>query len=243
MFIDLLGGAILVTIATGIGAISTVFISDLCKIRYTLLLAFSAGVMAFTAVEMINQAQQIIGYIDVLFGFVIGLLFIFIFEKTLPHVHHHIKKTELPTSKKKTALIVGTIAIHNIPEGFAIAAAFAGSTPLGWFTALSMAIQDAPEGALISAPLICYGLEKKKAVGFGILSGIVEGFAAIIGYVFLTKIIALVPFALAFSAGAMMYVVFVEIMPDVFKEKQRGVGSLVFLAGAAIAFILAGLFS
>lgn len=243
MFIDLLGGAGLVTIATGLGAISTIFINKLGKIRYTTLLAFSAGVMTFTAIEMLYQAQQAIGHIDVLVGFVIGLIFIFTSEKALPHIHQHIKKTELPTSKKKVALIVGTIAIHNVPEGFAIAAAFAGSNPLGWFTAISMAIQDAPEGAMISAPLICYGLEKKKAVGFGILSGIVEGIAAIIGYVFLSAIAVLVPFALAFSAGAMVYVVFVEIMPEVFREKQKEVVSLTFLAGAAIAFILAGLFT
>ncbi|VVC04378.1 Zinc transporter ZupT [Candidatus Bilamarchaeum dharawalense] len=243
MLTDLIGGAVLVTLATGLGALSTFYISDICKSKYTLLLAFSAGVMMFTSLEMISQAHHEIGHVLTAVGLLCGMLLIFLSEKLLPHIHQQIKKTELPTSKKKAALIVGTIAIHNIPEGFAIAAAFAGSVPLGWFTATSMAIQDAPEGALISAPLICYGLDKKRAVGFGILSGVVEGLAAVIGYLFLTVVLSLVPFALAFSAGAMMYVVLVEIMPDVLREKEKYVGSLVFIIGIVIAFLLAGLFS
>jgi ZIP family zinc transporter len=242
MTLELLAGALLVTIATSIGAISAFYIKDICKVRYTILLAFSAGVMTYTALEMVIQAEADVGHFGVLGGFLLGLGFILLSEKILPHLHHQIKKTELPDSKKKAMLIVGTIALHNIPEGFAVAAAFAGSVPLGWFTATSMALQDAPEGALIAAPLICYGLEKKKAVGYGILSGVIEGLAAIIGFVFLSLITGVIPYALAFSAGAMTYVVVVEIMPDIFKDRKE-VGAISFIIGIVLAVLLAGLFS
>jgi ZIP family zinc transporter len=221
---------------------STVLISNICKARYWILLSFSAGVMTYTAAEMLGQANETTGMASAIGGFVIGLLFILIIERSLPHFHYHIKKTKLPNSKKKAALIVGTIAIHNIPEGFAIAAAFAGSGPLGWFTTISMAIQDAPEGALISAPLICYGLKKEKAIFFGILSGVAESLAAIVGYVFLSIITGLIPLALAFSAGAMIYVVGVEIMPGVLREKLY-LGSASFIAGMATAVALSGFLS
>jgi len=242
MTFDFLAGALLVTLATCIGAASTLFIKNLCGVRYSIILAFSAGVMAFTAAEMFGQAFEQIDLFSVVISFALGFASIMIMEKTLPHIHYQIKKTELANSKKKVALIVGAIAIHNIPEGFAIAAAFAGSVPLGWFTAISMAIQDVPEGAMISTPLICYGLKKSRAVGLGMLSGITEGVAAVLGYFILSFVLDLVPLALAFSSGAMVYVVLVEIMPDVLRENAK-LGSLSFVVGMVIAFLLAGFFS
>jgi ZIP family zinc transporter len=144
-------------------------------------------------------------------------------------------------SKKKAAMVYGTITLHNVPEGFAIASAFAGSSPLGWLVAAAIAIQDFPEGFLASGPLASYGMEGKRSVKYGILSGIVEMLAAIIGFIFLSYVTPLVPYALSFAAGAMTYVILVELIPDAFVKGAERRAAISFILGAGIGFALATL--
>jgi ZIP family zinc transporter len=205
------------------------------------MLAFSAGAMAFSSVEMLSQSHRMGGDVMVVAGFLLGFLALMGAEKLLPHVHMHLRKKELDKSKKKAALIAGTITLHNVPEGFAIATAFAASNPLGWFVTTSIALQDIPEGVLVSTPLACYGIGVKKSVIYGMFSGFIEGVAAIAGYLFLSSFAALVPPALAFSAGAMVYVIFVEVLPDALEGGMERVAALSFAAGAAMTFGLASL--
>ncbi|MCI0503790.1 ZIP family metal transporter [Candidatus Micrarchaeota archaeon] len=239
---DILLGALAVLLATSAGALSVLFLGCMDERRNAAMLAFAAGVMGYSAFEMLTEAHKSAGDAVVLGGLALGILGLATAERLLPHIHMHISGEELKHSKKKALMIGGAIALHNVPEGFAIATAFAASTPLGWFVATTIAIQDIPEGALIAAPLACYGMGKWKAVSYGIASGLAEAAAAVAGFYFLSMFISAVPLALAFSAGAMAYVVLVELLPDALSKGRERAGALAFSAGAAAAFMLASLF-
>ena len=238
-FIDLAFGALCVFIATSIGSLLTLAIKKIEGKRYSAMLAFSAGVMIYSSVEMLNQSHQQSGDMILLLGFAAGVAVLMASEKLLPHIHWHIRKKNMANGKKKAVLIAGSIAIHNIPEGLSIATAFASSTPLGWFVTTSIALQDIPEGALVSAPLSAYGISRRSATLFGIFSGFIESASAVICYLFLGVFVNLIPGSLAFSSGAMAYVVFVELLPDAMENGMERLAAVAFLVGAAVAFLIA----
>ncbi len=238
-FIELLIAAVIAALATSLGAFGVVPFKKISGKMYTVLLSFSAGLMAFTSIEMFNQARDMGGDLTALAGIVIGLAAIIIAERMLPHVHLWVRRKKITPEKKKAALVVGTVTLHNVPEGLAIAAAFASSSPLGWLVTAAISLQDVPEGFLISAPLACYGMEGKRCIKYGILSGVVEFAAAVIGFLLLSFIISAIPIALAFSAGAMLFVVFVELLPDAFRRGMEYAAAVSFIAGAMLAFGLA----
>jgi len=242
-FIDLALGAVCVFIATSAGSLFTLAVKKIEGKKYSAMLAFSAGVMIYSAVEMLIQSHQQSGDMILLFGFACGVFVLFASEKLLPHIHRQIRNEDMTDGKKKAALIAGSIAIHNIPEGLSIATAFASSTPLGWFVTTSIALQDIPEGALVSAPLSAYGISRRSATLFGILSGFIESAAAIGGYIFLGVFVNLIPGSLAFSSGAMAYVVFVELLPDAIADGNERLAGITFLAGAVVAFLIASAFA
>jgi len=239
IFYQLILGALLAAAATSIGALFVLLFKKVGGKMYTVLLSFSSGLMAFTAVEMLLEAREAASDLIVFGGLIAGVLMVSVAEKLIPHVHLWVRRKEITKEKKKAALVAGTITIHNVPEGFAIAAAFAGSTPLGWLVALAIAIQDVAEGFLVSAPLACYGLEGKRCVKYGVFSGIVEFAAAVLGFLFLSLVIQATPFALAFAAGAMFFVIFSELLPDAFRNGMERIAALCFIFGALLAFALA----
>ncbi|MFH2106324.1 MAG: ZIP family metal transporter [Candidatus Micrarchaeota archaeon] len=218
-FTDLLLGATIAMFATALGALGVIFFRKAgCKF-YPYILSACAGVMIYTSAEMANGSHALSGDLIAGFGLVCGLFAFFVIERILPHIHSMIRKKEIEKTRKKAVLLAGTITLHNIPEGFAIASAFAGSTPLGWLVTAAIAIQDIPEGFVISGPLACFGINTKKSVLWGVFSGFVEFMAAIFGYMFLSLATTTTPFALAFSAGAMTYVAFIELLKDAYQEK------------------------
>lgn len=239
---DILLGALAVLIATSAGALVVLFFGCMDERRNAAMLAFAAGIMSYSAFEMLSESHASAGDYVAFAGFALGFSALAVSEKLLPHIHFHVTREELEHSKKKALMIGGAIALHNIPEGLAIATAFAASNPLGWFVTTTIAIQDIPEGALISAPLACFGMGKRQAAWYGMLSGAAEAAAAIAGFYFLSMFASLVPAALAFSAGAMAYVVLVELLPDALRKGMERTGAVAFAAGAAAAFGLASLF-
>ncbi|MDD5318089.1 MAG: ZIP family metal transporter [Candidatus ainarchaeum sp.] len=242
-FADLLLGALAVLLATSLGALSVVLFRRLGKGFYPAMLAFSAGVMAYSSVEMIGAAHSSSGDAATALGFLVGLLALYIMEKGIPHAHHFLRRKEMAASTKKAALIAGAISLHNVPEGLAVAAAFASSTPLGWLVTASIALQDVPEGLLVSAPLALYGVRLRRCLEFGILSGAVEAGAAVAGYFLFSFAAPVVPFGLSFSAGAMAFVVLVELLPDAMKNGRERAAALSFALGIAAAFGMATLFA
>lgn len=238
-FQELFLGALAAALATSFGALGVLIFKKIGGKTYSALLSFSAGLMAYTAIEMLSESQEAAGDLMAFAGLVLGVVVILILERLIPHVHLWVRKKQITPEKKKVALVVGTVTLHNVPEGFAIASAFAGSTPLGWLVTAAISLQDIAEGFLISAPLACYGMEGKRCIKYGVLSGVVEFAAAIIGFLFLSIIIAATPIALSFSAGAMLFVIFVELLPDAFRKGMEYVAALSFFIGAALAFGLA----
>jgi len=239
----LLGGASLAAAATIAGAAGVFFIKRVSAAFLPLVIAFSAGMMATASWEMLNESHALVGHQLALTGFLGGMVVLFVFERSLPHLHLMLRGNEMPTAKRKAVFLAGTITLHNIPEGFAIAAAFADSSSLGWFVAISIALQDIPEGMIVSMPAACYGLEQKRSFLWGALSGVAEFVAAVAGFFFLSALAKATPFALGFSSGAMFYVVLFELLPDVMQSDARRPGIVAFLAGISTAYVLSALFN
>lgn len=234
----LLGGASLAALATMAGAATVFFVKRVPVSFLPLVIAFSAGMMATASWEMLNESHALVGHQMALTGFLGGMIVLFIFERSLPHLHLMLRGNEMPAAKRKAVFLAGTITLHNIPEGFAIAAAFADSPSLGWFVAISIALQDIPEGMIVSMPAACYGLEQKRSFFWGAMSGVTEFVAAIAGYFFLSSLSTATPFALGFSSGAMFYVVLFELLPDVIQSDARRQGIVAFLVGITTAYVL-----
>lgn len=214
-----------------------------------LLLGFASGVMIAASIwslliPSIDMAsnQGILAWIPAATGFLFGIIFLLVLDNIIPHLHLKTEKPEGIKSKfKKVTMLVLAVTLHNIPEGMAIGVTFAGTlignsgiTVAGAFTlAIGLAIQNFPEGA-ISMPLKEEGISKSKAFFYGTLSGIVEPISAIITIVLTNTVVPMLPYVLSFAAGAMIYVVVEELIP----ESQAGEHSNIGTIGVAIGFIV-----
>lgn len=215
-----------------------------------LLLGFAAGVMIAAAVWSLlipsmdmAKEQGIIEWVPAVVGFALGILFLLILDNLIPHLHLDKNEPEGPKSKlKKSTMLILAVTLHNIPEGMAVGVVLAGALTenttmtISGAIALSVgiAIQNFPEGAIISMPLLGQGISKPRSFSYGMLSGVVEPIAAVITIMLSSLIIPLLPYLLAFAAGAMMYVVIEELIP----ESQQGEHTDIGTIGAAVGFML-----
>lgn len=215
-----------------------------------LLLGFASGVMIAASIwslliPSIDMAKEsnIIPYIPASVGFVVGMLFLLLLDKLVPHIHLESTEPEgIKSSLKKTTMLVLAVTLHNIPEGMAVGVVFAGMlaqntgiTLAGAFAlSLGIAIQNFPEGAIISMPLKSEGMSKIKSFWYGTLSGIVEPIAAILTICLSQIVVPILPYLLSFAAGAMIYVVIEELVPEIKSEGSSSVG----IFGVAIGFVL-----
>ena len=215
-----------------------------------ILLGFASGVMIAASVwsllipsiEM-AETQGKVAWIPAAIGFLLGIVFLLVLDSVVPHMHLESEKTEGIKSKlKKTTMMVFAVTLHNIPEGMAVGVTFAvalapnaGITMAGAFAlAIGIAIQNFPEGAIISMPLKSEGVSKPKAFLYGTLSGIVEPIGAIITILLTNAVVPILPYLLSFAAGAMIYVVVEELIP----ESQAGEHSNIGTIGVAIGFTI-----
>jgi ZIP family zinc transporter len=198
-----------------------------------------AGMMAFCAFEMLIESHGLAGHRLAFTSMLAGVGFFAVLDQILPHAHLALAGAEMPAVKRKAALLIGAMTLHNIPEGFAVAAAFADSASLGWLVTLCIAFQDVPEGLVVAAPVACQGVPARRCFLWGVWSGLVEAAAAIGGFVFLRTVCSVTPAALGFSAGTMAYVTFFELLPDAFRTENRRRVLAAFVAGLAIAYGLA----
>jgi len=215
-----------------------------------ILLGFASGVMIAASVwsliipsiEM-SEEQGKIGWIPASIGFLLGISFLLLLDSIVPHMHLESEKPEGIKSKlKKTTMMVFAVTLHNIPEGMAVGVTFAGVlsgnagiTISGAIAlAVGIAIQNFPEGAIISMPLKSEGMSKTKAFLYGALSGIVEPIGAIITILLTNTVLPFLPYFLSFAAGAMMYVVVEELIP----ESQSGEHSNIGTIGVALGFVI-----
>ncbi|MFZ2537488.1 MAG: ZIP family metal transporter [Oscillospiraceae bacterium] len=213
-------------------------------------LGFAAGVMIaasiwsllIPAIEM-AESQGHIGWIPATGGFIMGGLFLFLLDKLMPHLHVFTNRVEgMPSHFKRTTMLVLAVTLHNIPEGMAVGLTFGlaggGSSVVTVASAMALAIgiglQNFPEGAAISLPLKNEGISSKKAFVYGALSGIVEPIFGVLAVLIAGTITPLMPWFLAFAAGAMIYVVVEELIP----EAQLGEHSHLGTAGVMVGFVI-----
>lgn len=248
---ELVSGLLIPFAGTTLGAAMVFFMRNkMNKMVEKLLLGFASGVMIaasiwsliLPAIEM-SQEQGKIAWLPATIGFMFGIIFLLILDSVIPHLHLHNEKPEGVKAKlKNTTMLVLAVTLHNIPEGMAVGVTFAGAiignagiTMAGAFAlAIGIAIQNFPEGAIISMPLKAEGVSKPKAFILGTLSGIVEPIGAIITILLTKSIVPILPYVLAFAAGAMIYVVVEELIP----ESQDGEHSNIGTIGVAIGFVV-----
>ena len=215
-----------------------------------ILLGFASGVMIAASVWSLlipsidmTEEQGKVAWIPAAVGFLLGIIFLLFLDSLIPHLHLDSEKPEgLKAKLKKTTMMVFAVTLHNIPEGMAVGVAFAGALAgnagitisAAIALAIGIAIQDFPEGAIISMPLKSEGMSKTKAFVYGTLSGAVEPVAAFITILLTSLVVQVLPYLLSFAAGAMIYVVVEELIP----ESQSGEHSNIGTIGVAIGFVL-----
>lgn len=227
--------------------------SDLLR---KLLLGFASGVMVAASIwsllipslEMGNEAGGIT-WLPAAVGFVLGILFLLLLDTLIPHLHIGADKPEGMTSNcqwKRTTMLSVAVTLHNIPEGMAVGVILASAMAEGaaipmsaaWALAIGIAIQNFPEGAILSMPLHSEGMSKGKSFLIGALSGIVEPIASILTILLIGFISPALPYLLAFAAGAMMYVVVEELIPEAQAEPHSNIPTLGFTVGFVLMMIL-----
>ncbi len=203
-------------------------------------IGFASGIMLTLAFTGLLHESMEISYILAIIGFVLGALLILILDSLLPHMQFSILEKGIIDKKRfKTAMLIATgVALHNIPEGFAIAAGFYHLPAFGLFVAVAIALHNIPEGIAIALPIISAGGSRKKALTISFLSGLSEPLGAVIGVLLLSFALELIPIALAFAAGVMVYLTVDELLPMAQRYKHpHGMGFGV-IAGCVVAILI-----
>ena len=253
--IEVIEGVLIPFIGTTFGACFVLFMKkNLSTLVEKALNGFAVGVMVAASIwsliiPAIEQSQYMgkLSFIPATVGFWIGILFLLMLDHIIPHLHQHSEEAEGPKSNfSRTTKMVLAVTLHNIPEGMAVGVVYAGwladSSQISIMSALvlsiGIAIQNIPEGAVISMPLHANGVSKKKAFIYGILSGAVEPIGAIITIILSGIIIPVLPYLLSFAAGAMLYVVVEELIPEMSQGKHTDIGTVMFAVGFSLMMVL-----
>ena len=214
------------------------------------LLGFASGVMIaasvwsllIPAIEMAEE-QSNVAWLPAAVGFLLGIGFLLLLDTLTPHMHLTEEEPEgIKADLKKTTMLVLAVTLHNIPEGMAVGVTFAGvmtgnttiTLAAAFVLSIGIAIQNFPEGAIISMPLRGEGISRRRAFLYGAASGIVEPIAALITILLTGLVVPILPYLLAFAAGAMIYVVVEELIPESQSGKHTNIGTI----GVAIGFVM-----
>jgi ZIP family zinc transporter len=211
------------------------------------MIAASVWSLLIPAIEEAESSGQI-GWIPAAGGFILGIAFLYALDRLIPHLHPSTNKTEGPSSSmKRTSLLVTAVTLHNIPEGMAVGLSFAlaaqhGGGAAAYTAAIALAlgigIQNFPEGAAISLPLRQEGFSQRKSFFFGSMSGIVEPIFGLLTVLIASAIAPYMPWLLSFAAGAMMYVVVEELIPEAHLGEHSNIGTLGVMFGFLIMMVL-----
>jgi len=239
---------------TALGASLVFFVKVMNRALLDGMLGFTGGVMVAASFWSLlapgiamSPGEGFIKVIPAAVGFALGALFIFGLDKILPHVHINFKETEgIKTPWHRTTLLVLAITLHNIPEGLAVGVLFGGvaagipeaSIAGAVALALGIGIQNFPEGIAVSMPMRRHGVSRFKSFWYGQLSAIVEPVAAVIGAIAVTFFTPLLPYALAFAAGAMIFVVVEEVIPETQQDRYTDIATLGFIGGFIVMMTL-----
>lgn len=218
------------------------------------LTGFAAGVMVAASVwslliPAMEQAADLgrLAFFPAAVGFWLGILFLLLLDHLIPHLHQNSLQAEGPKSQlQRTTMMVLAVTLHNIPEGMAVGVVYAGYlagtaqiTAAGALAlSLGIAIQNFPEGAIISMPLRAEGMKKGRAFWGGVLSGIVEPIGAVLTILAAGIVVPALPYLLSFAAGAMLYVVVEELIPEMSQGQHSNVGTVFFAVGFSVMMVL-----
>ena len=237
-FLSLIAG-----LATGIGGLIAV-IRKPGKRLFGFLMGFAAGVMiTLSFLELVNEAWKSCGYLWTTVGFSIGALFMSLIDFFIPHIRFE-EKENVGHSKLISAgfLVAIGISIHNIPEGIAVGAGFMHLPKFGLFIAMAIALHNIPEGIATALPLYKGGLSKWKSFRIALYSGLVEPIGALLAAFFLIPFSSLIPIALAFAAGVMVFITLDELIPMAREYGHHHFTSMGIILGAIFVFLLSGIF-
>lgn len=255
MELTILQGIMLPFVGTSAGAACVFFMKkEMTLSLRRALTGFAAGVMMAASVwslliPAMDQSAHMgkLAFIPALVGFLLGMLFLLVLDMITPHMHMNSNVAEGPKSSlTRTTMLVLAVALHNIPEGMAVGVVYAGwamgNTKISMMGALALAIgiaiQNFPEGAIISMPLHAEGVSKKRSFLYGVLSGAVEPLASVITILLSEMIVPILPYLLSFSAGAMIYVVIEELIPEMSEGEHSNVGTILFALGFGLMMTL-----
>ena len=217
------------------------------------LTGFAAGVMVAASFWSLlqpalesSEAMGTLSFVPAAAGFLIGIGFLLLLDEVTPHMHFDNQDEGPRSGLKRTTKLILAVTLHNIPEGMAVGVVYAGfvsgsagiSSAGAFALALGIAIQNFPEGAIVSMPLRAEGMDKGRTFLFGVLSGIVEPIAAFITILAAGAVVPVMPYFLSFAAGAMMYVVVEELIPEMSEGKHSNGGTIAFSLGFVLMMIL-----
>lgn len=248
-------GILIPFLGTTLGASCVFFMKkSLSNLIQRSLAGFAAGVMVAASIwslliPAIEQSEDMgkLSFLPAFIGFWSGVLFLLLLDRLIPHLHVGSEQAEGPKSKLgRTTMMVLAVTLHNIPEGMAVGVVYAGflsgNTQITAASALALslgiAIQNFPEGAIISMPLRAEGESKGRAFLGGVLSGVVEPIGAVLTIVATQFIIPALPYLLSFAAGAMLYVVVEELIPEMSQGRHSNLGTVFFAVGFSIMMVL-----
>lgn len=248
-------GILIPFLGTSLGAACVFFMKKtLSDTVQRALTGFAAGVMVAASVWslLIPAIEQSVGmgkfaFVPAVVGFYVGMLFLLLLDHVIPHLHQNSSEAEGPKSQlARTTMMVLAVTLHNIPEGMAVGVVYAGYlsgqaqiTAAGALTlSLGIAIQNFPEGAIISMPLHAEGMGKGRAFADGVLSGIVEPIGAVLTILAARMIVPALPYLLSFAAGAMLYVVVEELIPEMSQGRHSNIGTICFALGFGLMMVL-----
>ena len=244
-------------LVTAAGASFVFFFKTMHRAVLDAMLGFTGGVMVAAsfwsllnpAIEMSEKMYPTMKWMPAAVGFALGAMFLFCLDKWLPHLHINFKEEEKEGTKTqlhKSILLVLAITLHNIPEGLAVGVLFGAASlgidgatiPAAIALAIGIGIQNFPEGFAVAMPLRRIGMSRFKSFWYGQLSAIVEPVAGVIGALAVIYMQPILPFALAFAAGAMIYVVVEEVIPETQRDKYTDIAVLGFIGGFLVMMIL-----
>ena len=248
-------GILIPFLGTSLGAACVFFMKkSLSDSVQRSLTGFAAGVMVAASVWSLlipameqSAAMGRLSFLPATIGFWIGVLFLLTLDHVIPHLHRNSAQAEGPKSQlQRTTMMVLAVTLHNIPEGMAVGVVYAGYlsgsaqiTAAGALAlSLGIAIQNFPEGAIISMPLRAEGMQKPQAFFSGVLSGAVEPIGAVLTILAAQLIVPLLPYLLSFAAGAMLYVVVEELIPEMSQGTHSNIGTIFFAVGFSAMMVL-----
>ena len=255
MHLEILSAVLLPFLGTTIGSAFVFFMKgEMNRTLQRILMGFASGVMVAASIwsliiPAMDQSEHLgkLAFLPAFIGVWGGFLFLLILDHLIPHLHLN---SDCPEGRNcglgKSTMMVLAVALHNLPEGMAVGVVVAGwlsgQESISFASALALslgiALQNLPEGAIISMPLKSQGMSRRRAFGYGVASGIIEPVGAVLTILLANLVVPVLPYLLAFAAGAMLYVVVEELIPEMSEGEHSNIGTVFFAVGFTLMMML-----